>query len=475
MGFLIDTKNKLTAYKRSQTVTIAVAGLSRSGKSAFITSVIANLEAAMQTVEGRKWLNGLEVIDTGRLHSARRPSNFVAINGRQFPYKDMLAALAADTPTWPKRTANIYETALDVRFWPDRKPAQTSDPTASLRLVFVDYPGEWLVDVPMARQDYADWSKTVFERLRASPWSDISGAFQGFVAGTRWDRLNDDETTQLAAKEWQRVLLAARDKGLKWLQPGQFVRKRGESEEASAPSLHEQALWFCPLPANVISDAKRGSLAHTMGKQYSSYQKGVKQFFSETLKDASRHVLLVDVLEALAEGENAFNETAAVLGEVYGVLTDSRPGAFGALFSKSGFDKVLLVATKADTVPPNQRASLSSLLKDMCSGTVAKEANIPYPLANYVAAIRATEDVEWEVDGATVKVVKGLCGDLGKQVVVKMVDIPDSMPSSDYFKRREGKRTPRFVPVKVKADGKFGIANVRLGSMLNDLIGDLLR
>jgi predicted YcjX-like family ATPase len=106
---------------------------------------------------------------------------------------------------------------------------------------------------------------------------------------------------------------------------------------------------------------------------------------------------------------------------------------------------------------------------------VAKEANIPYPVANYVAAIRATKDVEWEVDGAMVKVVKGFCADLGKQVVIKMVDIPDSMPSSDYFERREGQRTPRFVPAKVKANGQFGIANVRLGKVLDDLIGDLLK
>jgi predicted YcjX-like family ATPase len=475
MGFIIDAKNKLTAYNRSRTVTIAVAGLSRSGKSAFITSVIANLEAAMQTAEGQKWLNGLDVVDSGRLHSARRPPNFTAINGYQFPYKDMLAALAANTPTWPKRTANIYETALDVRFWPNHKPQQASDPTASLRLVFVDYPGEWLVDVPMARQDYADWSKTVFERLLASPWSDISGAFQAFVAATKWDRLSDDETTQQAALAWQRVLLAARDNGLKWLQPGQFVRKRGESEEASAPSLQEQALWFCPLPANVISDAKRGSLAHAMEKRYSSYRKGVKQFFSETLKDASRHLLLIDVLETLAEGENAFNETAAVLGEVYGVLADSHPGAFKALFSKSGFDKVLLVATKADTVPPNQRAALSSLLKDMCSGTIAGNANIPNPVACYTAAIRATEDVEWEVDGAKVRVVKGLCADTGKQVLVKMIDIPDAMPDSAYFKRRVGVRTPRFVPPKIKPDGRSGIPNVQLGKVLDNLIGDLLK
>jgi predicted YcjX-like family ATPase len=57
MSILVDAKNRFAAFRSSRTVTIAVAGLSRSGKSAFITSVIANLEAAAQTASGQKWLN----------------------------------------------------------------------------------------------------------------------------------------------------------------------------------------------------------------------------------------------------------------------------------------------------------------------------------------------------------------------------------------------------------------------------------
>jgi predicted YcjX-like family ATPase len=475
MVFLYDAKARFTAWRRSQTVTIAVAGLAGSGKSAFITSVIANLEAAGQTTTGRKWLNGLDVVDTGRLHSARRPSIFTTTHGRAFPYRDVLAALSADTPTWPTRTANLYEVALDIRFWPHPKAERTNAPPANLRLIFVDYPGEWLVDVPMARQDYADWSKTALARLSAAPWSDISVAFRTFVAATRWDRPDDGETARQAAIEWQRVLLAAQEKGLKWLQPGQFVRQRDQAETAPVPSLDEQAMWFCPLPATLTADARRGSLADAMARRYATYRTGVRRFFADALKDASRHVLLVDVLEALAEGETAFHETAAVLGAVYGVLADSHPGRFKALFSRSGFDKVLLLATKADTVPPNQRAALSSLLTDMCSGTVASRANIPHPTARFTAAIRATADVEYEVDGEKVRAVQGLCADLGKQRRITMIDIPESMPDSDYFERRHGVRTPRFVPPKVKPDGRSGLPNVQLGRVLDDLIGDLLK
>ena len=67
MSIFDSLKNQTYAYWRSTEVTVAVAGLSRSGKTAFITSLIANLEAASRNSNARKWLNGLDVVDTARL------------------------------------------------------------------------------------------------------------------------------------------------------------------------------------------------------------------------------------------------------------------------------------------------------------------------------------------------------------------------------------------------------------------------
>jgi predicted YcjX-like family ATPase len=72
MGILNEFKNGTYAWWRSDEVTIAVAGLSRSGKTAFITSMIANLEAASYSSAGQKWLNGFGVVDTARLNRVRK-------------------------------------------------------------------------------------------------------------------------------------------------------------------------------------------------------------------------------------------------------------------------------------------------------------------------------------------------------------------------------------------------------------------
>ena len=464
------------ARYRSTAVTIAIAGLSRAGKTALITSLITNLEAAGDNPAARGWLRGLEVVDDGRLCSARQPSAHQSRHGRAFPYSDMLTALTADEPSWPERTANIYEAAIDVHFWPNKRPSSSDAPTACLRINLVDYPGEWLADLPMVRQTYVQWSDAALKRLSAAPWSGLSRAFLEQIACTSWSAPNHDQAAKRAASAWQDLLASARGEGLKWLQPAQFIRKRDQPDGMGLPNLDEQALWFCPLPGKAIADAKKGSLARTMADRYEAYRTGVARFFGETLKDASRHVLLVDVLEAMAEGQHAFRETSEVLGEVYHLLADTNSGLFRKMFSRAGFDKVLLIATKADTVPASQRAALASLLRDMCSGRIKGAAKISLTDIDHIAAVRATRDVEIEGDdGFPVKVVQGKCADTGKIRQVKLFGVPDRMPMPEDFARRKGLRPPRFVPPKVQVGGQYGVPNARLGTLLQTLVGDLVK
>ena len=475
MGLLKNTREQMAAFVRSRTVSIAVAGLSRSGKTAFITSAIANLEAAGRSTHGARWLRGLGVIDTGRLQSARRPTVFRTSHGRAFPHADMLAALSADEPRWPARTADLYEAAVDVRFWPGRKPTRPDAPAATLRIIFVDYPGEWLVDVPLVRQDYADWSRSMLNRMSSKPWSDLAQDYLGILTEKFLAGENDDAQAVRLAQAWQTVLVTAQARGLKWLQPGQFVRRRGQPETHGTPLMDEQALWFCPLPPDVIQAAGSGSLARAMNHRYTAYQKGVQQFFSNTLRECSRHVLLVDVLDALAEGQHGFHETAQVLSAVYAVLADARGGWLRAISGRGGFERVHLLATKSDSVPSSQRKALASLLREMCAGTVAGAAGIARPEASHVAAVRATVDIEHVSEtGEDIQAVQGVCADRGKQVRVTGVNIPETLPNAEFFRARQGQRVPQFVPPRVEHGGWQGVPNARLGQVLEDLLGDRL-
>ncbi len=477
VGVFERVSSRLSAWRGNREITVAIAGLSRSGKTAFITSAIANLEAVGKNPVAAKWLGGLDVLKTGRLQSTEIPRDRTLRYGRQFPYVEMVRALTGTVPEWPTRTANTYEIAIDLHFWPGRKPDRLDTPTATLRLIFVDYPGEWLVDVPLLEMSFLDWSKASLERLQTSAWSEVGSEFLRFLEATDWSRQPDDnEVARQAALEWQRVLVAAHARGLKWIQPGQFVRKRDQSEDAGAPILDEQALWFSPLPGGAIAAAKKGSIASKMAERYSGYQKQTGRFYSTTLKDATHHVILVDVIEALAEGEDAFQETAEVLAAVYRVFTDRRP-LLDRFLGRTGFEKVLLLATKADTVPASSRPALRDLLISMCSGHVGGTKDMRLrPHADYVAAIRATEDIPTRsAEGEPVTAVQGMCADTGTLRRITAIDIPTSMPDTEEFERSKGYRPPRFVPPKIDRGARQGIPNARLGTALDELIGDLLR
>ncbi|MCS6855731.1 MAG: YcjX family protein [Elioraea sp.] len=103
------------AWGCTRTVSVAVAGLSRSGKTLSFTSLVANLLAAARNSRGAECLAGLEVIAEKRLRAAGLPKDDRASRGKKLPYDELLGALTRSSPAWPSRTAD-REAAM-VRVW----------------------------------------------------------------------------------------------------------------------------------------------------------------------------------------------------------------------------------------------------------------------------------------------------------------------------------------------------------------------
>src|SRR5436309_12721588 len=117
---------------------LGVTGLSRAGKTVFITAVIHQLtRAAKVAAEGRR--NPLPVfrlIAEKRLVAARlepQPNDAVP----RFAYEDHLAALTGGDRHWPDSTRRISELRLTVEF--DRKAGWRPGP-ASLSIDIVGFP-----------------------------------------------------------------------------------------------------------------------------------------------------------------------------------------------------------------------------------------------------------------------------------------------------------------------------------------------
>ena len=133
---------------------LGVTGLSRSGKTVFLTALVSNLIANVR-------LPVLAASAEGRIVRARlepQPDDAVP----RFAYEDHLASLSGAERSWPQSTRRISQLRLTIEF---ESASRWSGGSSSLALDLVDYPGEWLLDLPLLDKSYADWAR---ETLAAS-------------------------------------------------------------------------------------------------------------------------------------------------------------------------------------------------------------------------------------------------------------------------------------------------------------------
>ena len=126
------------------TVRLGVTGLSRSGKTVFIVALVRNL-----TLGGR--LPFFSVASEQRLVRAYlepQPDDSVP----RFTYEEHLAALSRDPPEWPESTRRISQLRVTIEYASTSAVRRALLPNR-LHLDIVDYPGEWLIDLPMMAQN----------------------------------------------------------------------------------------------------------------------------------------------------------------------------------------------------------------------------------------------------------------------------------------------------------------------------------
>ena len=122
------------------TVRLGVTGLARSGKTVFITALVRNLVAG-----GR--LPFFAAMAEGRIARAYlepQPDDSVP----RFAYEEHLADLARDPPQWPESTRRISQLRVTIEYTP-ATALRRALATGRLHVDIVDYPGEWLIDLPL--------------------------------------------------------------------------------------------------------------------------------------------------------------------------------------------------------------------------------------------------------------------------------------------------------------------------------------
>lgn len=131
------------------------------------------------------------------------------------------------------------------------------------------------------------------------------------------------------------------------------------------------ALQFFPWPdVDAVGEAKlaqadKHSNAGMLRERYKYYcERVVKGFYKEHFLRFDRQIVLVDCLQPLNSGPQAFNDMRLALTQLMQSFHYGQRTLFRRLFSPV-IDKLLFAATKADHVTINQHSNMVSLLQQL--------------------------------------------------------------------------------------------------------------
>jgi len=461
---------KLTDFAQGSTAWLAVTGLSRSGKTVFITSLIHNL---LSSLHNPSRMPLLRMVGDGRLVAARL-EGAKAHRLPRFPYLDSIEAMGGVAPDWPRRTTDISEIGIDVHFAPEgalgKLVRHISGSPATLSIRIVDYPGEWLLDLPLLSQSYTEWSRAVLRLYRRGLRAEAAAPFLAFVG----DHRPAEPASELVAKNAHDLycgfLRSARDvHGLSYLQPGRFLC-RGSLGDVPY-------LWFAPLDcADDVEALAPNTLGALMADRFEVYKREVVgRFYENHFRRYSRQVVLVDVLHALLAGREAFDDARLAIEAILQSFRYGSGGILARLLRGGHIDKVLFAATKADHVPDIARDHLAELLRNMAAFPTieVKSSNAQIDVTALASVVSTTEDVQ-EIDGQCVPVVVGRPVGARKQARFFVGTVPIRPPRPDAW-AAPFLNVPVFEPPPIDPSPVDGIPHINLDLALEFLIGDRLR
>src|ERR1700761_9143113 len=354
------------------TVRLGVTGLSRAGKTVFITALIHGL-----TRGGR--FPVFEPLASGRIARARlepQPDDAVP----RFDYENHVRTLIEDR-RWPNSTVDISELRLVIDY------QRHNGADRSLTLDIVDYPGEWLLDLPLLNKTYEQWSAESLALSREGPRARLAAPWHAQLAMLKAAEGAGQQAALGAAKLFTEYLRACRDDqfAMSLLPPGRFLMP---GNLAGSP-----ALTFAPLDVAADGTAPDGSLWAMMVRRYEAYKDVVgRPFFRDHFARLDRQIVLVDALAAFNAGPEALRDLEAALTGILDCFRIGRSTFFSSLF-RPRIDRILFAATKADHLHQSSHDRLEAILRRLVAKAVSRAE---YAEADVVAlaAVRATREAQ---------------------------------------------------------------------------------
>lgn len=376
---------------KTKKITIGVTGFARSGKTVFITALAHALRTAdanyysPSTDEGDEKaypdspLKYFSLYDKERLLKSKICSD-IKPNLPHFPYRDMRDCLFTGKAKWPEATEGLSHLFIECEYKSDKAYQKTG----VIQIELIDYPGEWLVDLPMLGQTYSEWSEQMLDlagKGSRSAWSKFFFSGLDEFINTESDVESIGDTL---ANLWQAYLQTAADAGMTYNQPGRMLRP---DALRGSPMLN-----LFPLPEQL----RETELGKILAVRFEQYKKMViRPFYSDYFSRMDRQVVLVDVLRVMQQGKEHFEEMEHALSDTLKSFKYSK----NPLLSWLGGTKttnLLIAATKADHIVSGDRVHLKKFVEKWLNLEVDADGHLAYNVKKMevlaMASIRATRD-----------------------------------------------------------------------------------
>ncbi|NQX80193.1 MAG: YcjX family protein, partial [Hyphomicrobiaceae bacterium] len=263
---------------------LGVTGLSRAGKTVFITAFVHTLTSASASPS-----LPLEHLKGFRAFLEPQPDDDIP----RFAYEQHLKMLQNDVPDWPESTRQISQLRLTLEWEASDTLRRLAGFPKRLHVDVVDYPGEWLLDLSLLNQNYQTWSREInMAAARRSP-DEHTQTWLNFIQSPTLRDIADEQIAIEGAQKFTNYLRSVKkhNKYAQFISPGRFLLP-GEFDGSPL-------LTFFPLCINDTIDEpiRPGTLGALLSKRFESYkQQVVRPFFERHFKSLDRQIVLVDVL-----------------------------------------------------------------------------------------------------------------------------------------------------------------------------------
>ena len=443
-------------------ICIGITGLSQSGKSTFLTSLIDQLvHYKTSSIPGFSSILGKRLMGV-KLSPLRNK------NVSNFPYEESITGLRNNPPKWPTSTTDISGCLLELKLQKTKTVLNPfSKESYSLFIELRDYPGEWLLDLPLRNMDYARWCGQCIAQFTSEPRKQILGELLSDLQSIDPMADADFEVLEGLKRRFVDFLRQCKEgeQPLSLIQPGRFLMP-GQVDD-------ETLLCFVPLlkvgrfTDGQLKAAPKNSYFKVCESRYKAYIKQlVEPFYRDFFSGIDRQIVLVDLLTALNSGPLYLDDMRQALSNISDSFSYGSQNRISQLFIPK-IDKVVFAATKADQIVATDHLSLVQLLSSLVEQAYENaefEGVRPETLA--VAGVRSSIEVDFDGEA-------GLSGfdTNGNAIGYVHPPIPKSIPKNTQDQYFSDWKIPKFNP-PVPPDESEAVPHIRMDNILRILIGD---